>query len=95
MGKESRVENMSLEVDSNETVHTNTEQMRKLIEGKFKATKCKTCDGVGSYWQLLDTDEVVAVEPSDKSDYISAGCEDCHGLGYDVQFEGEDYDTNM
>jgi hypothetical protein len=66
-----------------------TEQLRKLIQGKYKFYPCLECNAIGSV--LVDSDVgivVTAIHPEkDASSYYQDCCEDCYGLGGKLVFE--------
>lgn len=61
-----------------------TEEMRKIIQGKYKLFPCLECGTKGT--ELVDGVAGVVVQSihpeRDPIDYYTMGCVECNGLGY-------------
>lgn len=66
-----------------------TEELRALIQGKYKFHNCLECLGKGKV--LVDGIHGIVVshipKDADKDDYYQDTCEDCNGLGGRLNFE--------
>lgn len=60
-----------------------TEQLRKLIQGKYKFHTCLECAGAGNVLVDVDLGLVVSAAHPDKdsTSYYHDCCDDCEGLG--------------
>lgn len=68
------------------------DEMKAMIQGKFKETICSDCGGKGWVWfdgETGDIREPAKGELSGENNMAKDACEECRGLGCYVHIYGE------
>ena len=81
---------------NNETAQLSFRELTAIVEGKFKVRQCTSCFGTGWYYvdengTIRDPSFAEAEEVSEFYEHIcSFSDEECGGLGYHINIEGEE-----